>query len=130
MSNYQFAGSLYRTESDMLDAIAHAWVTSNGNATFDDVVSILRNASDDDLTANAISERDPDTSHMARHGYEPTDLKQAFAASAPTSTTTSTSRRAAMGRCTSRDLSVRRARQACSASDCSAAYGTDTAAWR
>ena len=89
MTNYQFAGSLYRTEIDMLDALAHDWVTSCGNATFKDVVSILRNNSDDDLTVEVVTELglneptdpdDPDSpSHMARHGYEATDLEQAFA---------------------------------------------------
>ena len=89
MSSYQFAGSLYRTQSDMLDAIAHAWVTSNGNASFDDVVNILANASDEDLTAECIEQlelntpsdpHDPDSlSHIFEHGYEPRDLKRAFA---------------------------------------------------
>ena len=89
MSNYEFAGILHRKQTAMLDEIAHRWITSSGSATQDEVRDILLDASDDDLAVECITEwelnqpddtDDPDSvSHMARHGYEATDLERAFA---------------------------------------------------
>lgn len=88
MSHYQFTGSLYRTQSDMLDAIAHDWVTSGGKATLNEVHYILLSFSDDALAVDCVTEwaldeppdpDDPDSkSHMARHGYDASDLEHAF----------------------------------------------------
>jgi hypothetical protein len=86
---YEFAGSLYRNEASMLDAIAHDWITAGGSHTQEDVRRILQDFSDNELADDCITEWELDTppdpndldrhSHMMTHYYQASDLTAAFA---------------------------------------------------
>ena len=86
---YEFGGSLYRNEADMLDEIAHAWTTAGGAHTHAEVCDILLTFTDSDLAADCITEWELDTppdpddqarhSHMMTHYYQASDLERAFA---------------------------------------------------
>ena len=87
MTSYEFQSGLYRTEREMLDAIAEAWITAGGANSAADVAESLGDATDDALAAETIeswgldrrSDDDEIPSHMERHGYTAAALAGAFA---------------------------------------------------
>jgi hypothetical protein len=90
MADNQFQGSLYRTQRDMLDSIAYAWLTSQGRIG-DAERRILAEETDEALTAECIEGwelnvpedgwpgDDEKPSHMAAQNYDEADLRNAFA---------------------------------------------------
>jgi hypothetical protein len=88
MASSQFQSMLYRTRREMLDAIAHEWLTAGGLNTPDIVADI--NDSDVDLAAECIKgwgldqtgehhfDDGPEPSHMVEHDYDADDLAGAF----------------------------------------------------
>ncbi|QXM25487.1 hypothetical protein KO353_04465 [Elioraea tepida] len=93
MSTYkEWAGSLYRTRAEMLDAIAEAWATACGHASPAETRRNFDEATDAELAAEAIagwgldqprgrrfSLDDERPSHMVEHEYTAADLAEAFA---------------------------------------------------
>jgi hypothetical protein len=87
MASNEFSGMLYRSQAEMLRAIAEMWITAGGSNSDTDVAAFLASASDDDLAAEAIEawglDRPTDygdgVSHMASEGYSRSDLAGAFA---------------------------------------------------
>ena len=89
MAKYEFAGSLFRNEHEMLDAIAAQWVSADGWNGAADPREILHRLTDDLLASRCIDgwglSRSPDSvdedhpSHMAENGYTTADLALAFA---------------------------------------------------
>ena len=87
MSNYEFGGSLYRNSREMLDEIAHSWITAGGSHSQAEVRNILVTFTDSDLASECITEwldapEDSDCparhSHLIIHGYDVADLERAF----------------------------------------------------
>lgn len=86
MSGYQFAGTLFRTERDMLSAIASEYLSGFGAHDVDFQREVLGERSDADMAAECISgfgldqPGEDSPSHMDKHGYSADDLAKAFAA--------------------------------------------------
>ncbi|QXM25684.1 hypothetical protein KO353_05620 [Elioraea tepida] len=86
-TDYEWVGSLFRTRNDMLDAIAETWVTARGHASPAETQRYFDEATDAELSAEAIAgwgldcvaewcgEDEP---HMTRYSYGATDLAAAF----------------------------------------------------
>ena len=88
---YEWNSTLFRTRADMLDAIAHAWITAWGRNSREEVLRSLNEATDADLAAELIEtwgldqprspelfEYDERPSHMSEHEYTKEDLSEAF----------------------------------------------------
>jgi hypothetical protein len=89
--NYEWAGRLYRSEGEMLRAIATVWITSGGSDTAAEIAETLTVYSAGELARECIAAwnldqtlpSDPEAgSHMDRLNYSPTDLVRAFTAAA------------------------------------------------
>lgn len=84
MTRNQFAGRLYRTTTDMLDAIAEDWVSGCGVWDEDTQRDILDESTDAELAGDAINDWDLARSengptHMELNEYTADDLAAAFA---------------------------------------------------
>lgn len=86
MTGYEFQSSLYRTQREMLDAIAEAWITAGGSNAAAEVAETLATTTDDALAAETIEgwgldqRRDDEIpAHTERHGYTAADLTAAYA---------------------------------------------------
>lgn len=100
MSDYQFQSTSYRTQWDMLRAIAESWLDAGGKNTLADQREALEALSDRDLAIECIAgwgfdqpcddyvtrynfdddDRPRPESHMDRHSYGADELAEAFAA--------------------------------------------------
>ena len=90
MADNQFQGSLYRTQREMLDAIAYAWVGGGGNCGKVELDEMSA-ATNEELAAECIAGwglhvpepswpgDDPGISHMEAQDYDEDDLAEAFA---------------------------------------------------
>mgnify|MGYP001481419460 CR=1 FL=1 len=83
MIRNQFNGTLYRTTTDMLDAIAEEWVTGCGVWDEDTQRDILDESTDAELAGDAINDWDlarseDGPSHMEFNEYSADDLAAAF----------------------------------------------------
>lgn len=83
MTRNQFAGRLYRTTTDMLDAIAEDWVSGCGAWDEDTQRDILNERTDAELAGDAINDWDLARSedgpaHMELNEYTVDDLAAAF----------------------------------------------------
>jgi hypothetical protein len=88
VASFAFQSMLYRTHREMLDAIAHEWLTAGGLNTPEIVAAITD--SDAALAAECVEGwglgQAPDAygrdetlpSHMAEYGYDAADLAAAF----------------------------------------------------
>lgn len=88
MADYQFGGSLYRSQRDMLDSLVHQWLDAD-MAT--EAREMLAEASDATLATECTKHWEldmaPDNwpdevvepSHMQEQGYDVDDLEEAFA---------------------------------------------------
>jgi len=89
---YEWNSTLFRTRADMLDAIAHAWLTASGRNSRAETLRAFDEMTDDKLAAELIEtwgldqprspelfEYDERPSHMAEHEYTKEDLSAAFA---------------------------------------------------
>lgn len=84
MIRNEFAGTLYRTTTDMLDAIAEEWLSAGGASGIDFQRAFLAELSDDEAAAAVIKEWKLDRCfdekpHMELNGYTASDLAAAFA---------------------------------------------------
>lgn len=83
MVRNQFNGTLYRTTTDMLDAIAEEWLSAGGANGIDFQRAVLDELSDDELAAEVITEwkldgRNDEEPHMEFNEYSASDLAAAF----------------------------------------------------
>jgi len=83
MVRNEFAGRLYRTTTDMLDAIAEDWVSGCGVWDEDTQRDILDESTDAELAGDAINDWDLARSeggptHMELNEYTASDLAAAF----------------------------------------------------
>jgi hypothetical protein len=83
MVRNEFAGTLYHTTTDMLDAIAEEWVSGCGVWDEDTQRDILDESTDAELAGDAINDWDLARSengptHMELNGYTADDLAAAF----------------------------------------------------
>jgi hypothetical protein len=87
MADYEFQSMLYRTRSDMLDAIAYIWAAPNDHVTeLQESFSTMTDAAlaRDCIACWGLDHPDDDSdsgikSHMAHNGYDAEDLAAAFA---------------------------------------------------
>lgn len=91
MARNEFQGSLYRTHSQMLYAIAETWLEAGGLNDREIVARGLSEMTDEQLAVEVIEAwglgqtdgddlyGEPSPSHMDREGYDADDLAEAFA---------------------------------------------------
>lgn len=84
MIRYEFQSVLYRTETEMLAAIAGEWISAGGQNTISDQHRFFIENTDEELAAECIDgwgldvAGDGSPSHMEFNGYSLSDLARAF----------------------------------------------------
>ena len=83
MVRNEFACTLYRTTTDMLDAMAEAWLSGGGACSEETQREFLAESSDAELAADAIAGwkldgRQGEEPHMEINEYSASDLAAAF----------------------------------------------------
>lgn len=88
MTTYEFQATLHRNLAEMLNHVAEAWITADGDADAEFVRSVLAEQTDEELAREAIDNWGLDQvadmpdegslSHMARADYTVEQLAEAF----------------------------------------------------